>query len=283
MPELSQELAREYASREFILSQTDADEHLEFVKSQIKKPFDNGSVNHFRKMIRLIPDKAQKEEYAKRVLEAITNEYPNVDINVDDVDSTLVPYAEALYKFFGKNTKKLVTAFLREYLFNNKNRKALLSSYQDIKIPSYPKEQFGKKDNYILVIKLPAIVKDIIALPINMEMFIKYCIRNGDKPQYIDVLEEMMTQNILIDYGLYADMMDKFVKSDAFDGIINKLQVRMINGVVRPSMEDLGHPNLAGQIELEDDDATEDDDDEDPNDPQDIDETPMKIDDFEDD
>lgn len=49
MPELSQELAREYASREFILSQTDADEHLEFVKSQIKKPFDNGSVNHFRK------------------------------------------------------------------------------------------------------------------------------------------------------------------------------------------------------------------------------------------
>ena len=79
-------------------------------------------------------------------------------MDISEVDTSLTDYAESLYKFFGKNLKKLVNAFFREYLFNNKNRKALLSSYQDIKISSYPKEQFGKKDNYILVLKIVSIL-----------------------------------------------------------------------------------------------------------------------------
>lgn len=282
MPELNQELAKEFASREFILAQTDIDEHLEFIRSQIVSPFENGEVNHFRKMMKLITDKAQRQEYAKRVLEIIDNEYSNIDIDIEDFDRTLVPYAEALYKFFGKNLRKLVTTFLREYLYNNKNRKALLSSYQDLKLASYPKEQFGKKDNYILIIKLAAIVKDITELPITAEQFIQYCIRNDDKPQYIDLVEEMLDDSILIDYGIYSDIMDKFMKSDAFDGTINKLQTKMIDAIVRPSVSAMGYDYIASAIDVDDDDPT-DEDDEDPDAPQDIDETPMRIDDFEED
>lgn len=280
MSEIRQELAREYANVEYILAQTNIDEYLEFIKEQVKSPFDSGSVNYFRKMIKLITDKDLKQEYARRVLEIIDNEYPNLDVDISEVDSSLIDYAEALYKFFGKNLKKLVNAFFREYLFNNKNRKALLSSYQDIKISSYPKEQFGKKDNYILVLKIVSILEDIKELPIKIEEFIDYCVRNNDKPRYIDGFEEMIEEDIISDYGIFDDIMSKFFKSDSFDAMVNTLKIRLIDAIVRPSVEDMGYGSVADTIEVEDEDDDEEEED-DPDEVPDIDETPMKIDDFE--
>lgn len=280
MLEISQELAREYSSREFIVAQTEVDEHLEFIKEQIRKPFDSGEVNHFRKMMKMITDKNQRQEYSKRVMEIITDEYENLDLDIEDLERDLVPYAEALYKFFGKNVKKMTSTFLREYLYNNRNRKMLLSSYQDIKLSSYPKEQFGKKDNYILIIKLPAIVKDIMGLQVTLDQFIQYCVRNNDEPVYVEQIRDMVNSNILADYGVYADIMQKFRDSDAYDGILNKLQMSMVDSIVRPSIEELGYKNLSTMLELEDDDI---DDADDPDEPDDIDDTAMKIDDFEDD
>lgn len=278
--EVNRELAREYASREFILAQTEIDEYLDFIKQQIKQPFDSGDINYFRKMMRMITDKKYQQDYAKKVIEIIVNEYENIDVDIEDLERNLVPYADALYRFFGKNLRKLVSSFLVEYLYNSKNRKMLLAKYDKLKLPVYPKEQFGTRENYLLIVKISSIVDEIISLPVTIDQFLNYAIRNDDMPSYCESIVEMINDNILVEYGVYEDIMRKFKDSDTFDGIMNKVQIRMMEGVVRPTVEDMGFSGLSITFDIEEDSVEDSEDEEET---PDVDNTPMAIDNFEED
>ena len=278
--EVNRELAREYASREFILAQTEIDEYLDFIKQQIKQPFDSGDINYFRKMMRMITDKKYQQDYAKKVIEIIVNEYENIDVDIEDLERDPVPYADALYRFFGKNLRKLVSSFLVEYLYNSKNRKMLLAKYDKLKLPVYPKEQFGTRENYLLIVKISSIVDEIISLPVTIDQFLNYAIRNDDMPSYCESIVEMINDNILVEYGVYEDIMRKFKDSDTFDGIMNKVQIRMMEGVVRPTVEDMGFSGLSITFDIEEDSVEDSEDEEET---PDVDNTPMAIDNFEED
>ena len=46
---------------------------------------------------------------------------------------------------FVKNAYKVIYVFMKEYISSSKNRKALTADYLNAKIPTYPKEQYGKE------------------------------------------------------------------------------------------------------------------------------------------
>lgn len=253
------------ASRNYILSSVGVEDQMEFIKDQIKHPFDSASTNYFKKLRKAVSDKNELDEYCKTILEAIEDRYPSLEFNLDDVDMHLADFTEAVYKFFVKSIKKLTYIFLREYIFNNKNRKALTSEYLNIKLPNYPKEQYGKKENYILISKLSNIVRDIGNEELLITTFIQYLKKNDDVKLFIDFIVKYIDDGLIFDHGVYTDIMNLFDDSDARNGMINKLQIDITDAIIIPYIEDIGMESLRfGMIDPEDeDDVTSDDADDD--------------------
>lgn len=249
-------------SRQFLLGNTSVEEQIGFISDQISDPFNSGSANYMKKLKTMVnPDRL--DEICTDLLSELENQYPHLDLEISEIDQHLDEVFRTCYKFFVLNIKKLMYIFLREYIYTSKNRKMLVAEYLNMKLPNYPKEQYGKKDYYILITKLPAIIKDIQDDDIKLEKFIEYIERSGSSPMYLNSIKTYLDKGIIIDRGVVADIFKAFMKSEEYDPVLCKLQMAITENIINPYLEENGLSSLKiPPIDPVDEDA-EDDDEED--------------------
>ena len=246
---------RDKESREYILYNATIEDYMEFISDQINDPFDASiDINYIKRIRKLIPDDNKMDKYCERILEKILERYENIELNLDNYNAHLLDITDVCYKFFIKNIRKLVTVFIKEYIMNAKNRKALVADYYT-KLSSYPKEQYGNKDNYILITFLKKIVKSYTKDgELRLSDFIYYIKKSGDYPEYIDQLQEYIEDGYIVDYGVFRDISNIFWKSDVRDSMINKLSLKIIENIIKPDLDDMGNNVQLISIVAQDDD-----------------------------
>ncbi len=252
-------------NRELLMSNTTVDEQIEFIREQIKNPFDGGSSNYFKKLKNSVK-KDELRDVCLDLFEQIENMYPAIAFDFSDDEETDIPSAfNAVYKFFVRKIQDLILVFLKEYIHNAKNRKVLTAEYMNAKLPNYPKEQYGKKEYYILITKLPAIISDIFDSELRLDKFIECVERSGMSPMYFSVIKDLLDRGIIIDHGVVNNIYDLFKKSDRYDQTICKLQIDITDNMIIPYMEENGLMELRNPpIEPDpvEEDLDDDDDDE---------------------
>lgn len=264
MSNFSRDEIRNMASRESILDNTTVDEQLGFIRYQIKNPFDSGNSNYFRKIKHKVTDRQQMNEICEVILSAISDEYPGLEFDYED-DEDLIDFTDSIYKFFIRNIRKLVFIFLREYIYNNKNRKGLLQDFQDVKVSSYPKEIYGKKEFYLLVMKMSTIVDTIAGMDFRLETFLQYIDRDDDAPMYIRLVQKYFDSGMVQDHGAYEDIMEHFKDCNEYNTVINKLIIKVKEAIIDPYMRDSGLDVARPSIVEPEDDGLEDSDEDDEN------------------
>jgi hypothetical protein len=208
------------------------------------------------------------DEISKNFFIKIQDVYPGLDIDITDYDQHLAPLCSAIYKFFVKNAAKLMYVFIREFIYNNKNRKVLVGEYSNVKMPNYPKEQYGKKEYYILITKLNAIVDEIFADDdIKLDKFIDYIERSGRSPVYLEQVKDALDQGLITDKGVISDMYKQYKDSDHYRGDMNHLEMDITTTFILPYLEENGMmsvriPMVEDPEELDADDTEEEDEEE---------------------
>ena len=169
-----------------------------------------------------------------------------------------------IYKFFVKNAAKMMYVFIREYIFNAKTRKGLLADFTGTKISSYPKEQYGKKDYYILVTKLNHIIDDIFEDDISLKKYIKVIGNFDGAPTYLDQLRDLIERGVLVDHGCVEYMYKLYENSDYYRGDLNRLEMDITNNLILPYMEENGMMSVrippTEEIVIDDDEDEEGED-----------------------
>lgn len=230
-------------NRDSIIRTSDIDELLEYIKNQIKNPF-TVDVNYFKPLKKKVNNDEEMIIICHSILDMIDEEYPSMSFSFTEDNKELIKFTYNIYKFFIKNINSIVYIFLKEYIGNSKNRKALVSPYIDTKLESYPKEQYGKKENYILLTKINSIIKDIKSSNIDFSDFINYINKANDSAAYIDLIGKNIDTGVIIDDGIVKDIMKKFIKSDEYKQTINKLSVWINNNIIVPCLNDLGYGDM---------------------------------------
>jgi hypothetical protein len=245
-----------------LIENLDAEELMEFIRDQIADVFDSSTVNYFKKLKKIIYNPDELDNYCIRIMDNIENVYSGIDFDVSDFDVHLDVFTSHVYKFFVKNTASIMNVFLREYIMTPKNRKAAVADYLNSKLPNYPKEQYGKKEYFILMNKLQSIIKDIRREKLELTDFIYYLKRSDDIPDYVNNIEHYLNEGWIVDDGIVTDLFDMFLNSDQYDIIYNKLQMMITTNLINPYLEENGMANMKlpmfeQEDELEDDDEEE--------------------------
>lgn len=225
------------ANKLSILGGATLEEQLTFLQDQIRKPFTSNDSNYFKVIKSQVSDKDSLDELCAGFITQIQDVYPGLTIDLSDYDKHLSGFFMNVYKFFVRDAQKLMYIFIREYIFNNKNRKGLVDPYNTSAVVNYPKEQYGKKEFYLLVIKLSRIIDDIFEDGIKLKKFIDYISRGDDAPVYLDYIRERMSEGYIIDNGVIADMYRQFKASDMYRAKLNKLESTIYSSLILPYME----------------------------------------------
>ena len=250
------------ASQDIILANSTVEEQVDFISEQIENPFDSGSSNFFKKLKKSVSSPDKLDEICLELLGKIEDVYPDIEFDLSEYDQHLDELFSAVYKFFVKNAYKVIYVFMKEYISSSKNRKALTADYLNAKIPTYPKEQYGKKEYYILTMKLPNIMKDIRNDGVWLDKFIGYLERSGETPMYIERIKEYLDKGIINDHGVIANMLSTLFESDSYTQMICKLQSFITEDIVIPYLKENGLIELRlPPVDPEDDDLDEDDED----------------------
>ena len=228
------------ASRDFILGNITKDERISFIEDQIRDPFDSGDSNYLKPLVKSITDKEELEEVCQTFLVHVQDIYPHLKLDFSECDQQTIVWFKPIYKFFVKNVTKIMFIFIREYLFTPKNRKELTDTFDKIKTPTYPKEQYGKREFYILVTKLSQIVDEIFEDDIKLGKFIKYVEKNGDSPVWLGQILDAIDRGYIMDTGVVDDMYKLFKKSEAYRPTMNKLEMEINTEMIIPYMKENG-------------------------------------------
>jgi len=253
-------------SREFILGNTSTEELESFIENQIKDPFNSGGTNYFRKFAKSVDTQDELDEYCAKFFTQIQDRYPGLDIDLSDYEQHLQPLFTAVYKFFIKNVSKIMYIFIKEFIFNNKNRKTLTAEFTSSKLSTYPKEQYGKKEYYILVTKLHQIVDEIFEDTISLKKFVRYVMKSNDTV-YLTALSDAIDAGLVVDNGVVSDMYKLYKESDSFRGDMNRLEMSISESFILPYLEENGMLDVRIPVttdietELDDDDDDESDED----------------------
>lgn len=256
------------ASRDAILDNTTREEQIEFVKDQIKDPYSSGDGNYMKKLAKMIPNQDELDEVCSNLFTDIQDVFSGLEIDVSEYEQHLFPIAMAIYKFFIKNASKLMYIFIREFLYNNKNRKVLVSEFTTSKMPNYPKEQYGKKEFYILITKLHAIVDEIFeGDDIRLKKFVEYVEKSTTTPVYLEQIKDALSVGILVDKGVVSDMYHMYKKSDSYQKDMSRLEMDITQTFIIPYLEENGLMDIRTPpveeipVDASDDDEDEADDD----------------------
>lgn len=244
-----------------MLGNTSPEEQVDFIIEQIKQPFDSGNTNYFKKLKKSVSSKDELDTMCVTLFHEIENVYPNLEFDLSAYESEHVSSLfDACYKFFVKNMHHLLYVFVKEYLLNNKNRRGIVEDHLTSKLSSYPKEQYGKKEYYILLTKLDKIVKSIPEYDITLSEFIKYIERSDESPLYLDTIKTMISNGAISDRGVVDNIFTLFDQSDARPGILNKLEVVITETLVIPCLKENGLMDIriSSLISPDDDEDTSD-------------------------
>ena len=263
-------------NRKFILDNSAPDEQMEFIQEQIDDPFDSGSNNYFKRLMKLIYNKDEQDEVCNKILQKIENVYPSLEFDMSEYTEHYASAVSAIYKFFVKSIKSHVFTFLQEYLvFNNRNRKAITSEFISAsgagKVATYPKEQYGKKEYYILVSRLGAIVKRIANDDtIRLVKFLDYIEKSDDTPVHIATIRKLLDDGVICDHGVVGDIFEQFLDSSAKNDILNRLELVITGNLIIPYLKEtnalqdravfIPDPDLVENSDEDDDDESDDDD-----------------------
>lgn len=259
------ELNTSPTSQDYILGNTTAEEQITFIQDQIQDPFDSSHTNYFKKLCGMVTSSDTLDQYCSQLLDEIENVYPGLDFDLGDYDSRLTEFFATIYKFFVKNIDRLMFVFLSQYILSNKNRKNLIAEYLDMKLPAYPKEQYGKKEYYILMTKLSSIIKDIRRERLDLSDMLRYIKKSDNCPGYVHRLSEYLSQDLVIDQDVVRNIFDMMFESDVYDDIFCKLQMFITDALINPYMEENGlefmrlPPMEPDDTDISDDEENEDD------------------------
>ena len=251
----------EFSPENILLENLDVEEIMEFIRDQANDPMDSSNVNYMKKLKKMVQNADELDSYCIRIMDTIENVYSGIDFDVSDFIVHLDVFTSHVYKFFVKNTANIMHVFLREYIMTSKNRKAAVADYLNSKLPNYPKEQYGKKEYFILMNKLQSIIKDIRREKLDLGDFIYYLKRADDTPEYILNIEHYLNEGWILDDGIVTDLFDMFLDSDQYDIIYNKLQMAITTNLINPYLEENGLSDMKlpafEQEDLEDDEEEE--------------------------
>lgn len=255
-------------NRDRMFGNATLEEQIEFASEQIKQPFDSGGTNYFRKIRKLSVSEEQLDDICVTLFREIEDVYPGLEFDLSTYDDRHLQHVfEPCYKFFVKNISKLMYLFLREYLFNNKNRKGLVEDHMSSKLVSYPKEQYGKKEYYVLITKLNQIVRAIAEDGIRLTKFLDYIDKSDESPLYIERVRALINEGVIIDHDVVENMFDLMDGSDARPGIMNKLEMVITQDLIIPCLKEDGLYDLRYTVSISPDDDEDSDDDEEDDDP----------------
>lgn len=251
-----------FSPENLLLENLDIEELMEFIRDQGADPMDSSQVNYFKKLKKMVSNPDELDNYCVRIMDNIENVYSGIDFDVSDFDVHLDKFTSDVYKFFIKNTAAIMYTFLREYIMTSKNRKAAVADYLNSKLPNYPKEQYGKKEYFILMNKLQNIIKDIRREKLDLTEFINYLKRADEVPEYVENVEKYLNEGWILDDGIVTDLFDMFLDSDQYDIIYNKLQMAITTNLINPYLEESGMsdmklPLFEQEEDLEDDEEEE--------------------------
>lgn len=252
----------QFANRMAVLGSATVDEQITFIEDQIRKPFTTNDSNYYKQLRKMYSDKDQLDEQCSAFITQIQDIYPGLVIDLSDYEKHISTFFSNVYKFFVKDARKLMYLFIKEFVFNNKNRKGLTDPYNTSAVVTYPKEQYGKKEFYLLIIKLPKIIDDIFDDGIKLKKFIDYISRSSDAPVYISYIKEQMENGYIVDKGVVGDMYDLYKKSDIFRSQLNKLEMSIYESLILPYMEEHGlmSVRIPAVEDIEEEEDSEDDD-----------------------
>ena len=245
-----------------MLTNTLIEEQLNFIKDQIRNPFDSSKANHFKRLCKLVSNPDTLDQYCTQLMDELENTYAGLEFDVSDYDKHLEEFFMVVYKFFVKSISTIMFTFLKEYILQAHNRKRLTLDYLNAKIPSYPKEQYGKKEYYILMIKLNNIIHDIYDDQIGLSDFIRYVKRDEDCPGYVEKLESYLSEGLIGDQNVVGNLFELFFDSDIYEETYCKLQVVITETLIYPYLVDNGMEAMR-LPPVEADESLEDEDEED--------------------
>ena len=252
------------ATRDYMLGNTTMEEQIQFIEDQIKEPFESGDNNFLRRLKDMVSSADEMDEECQRLIALIQDTYPHLNIDLSFYDRHLYDLFRAIYKFFVVKIKKQTYVFLREFILSSKNRKALTDPYMNMKMPNYPKEQYGKKEFYVLITKLPQIIKDVLE-DLKFKKFIKYIKESSNCPSFVKDIEDAMDQDIISDNGVVGDIykLMKRAGHSVFYEIVSKLEMDITSELIIPYMQENGMMDIRlppVEDTTEDIDSDEDDD-----------------------
>ena len=249
-------------TRNFIVSDTSVTEQTSFIEDQIADPFNAGNSNYLKRLADIISGDNEMDDQCQRFMVQIQDVYPHLRIEIGDYDQHLLPLFTVIYNVFVRKVKKITYNFIREYIFNNKNRKTLTDMFSNTKTPTYPKEQYGKKEYYILVTKLPQIIDEIFEDGVKLKRFIDIADKSEHSPACLSKLKDYLDEDLIVDNGVVGDIYEKFKECDDYRSMLNDLEIDITNSFILPYIKEnnLGDLYLPPVNELEDDDDDEDDD-----------------------
>lgn len=226
------------ASRDYILGNVSLEEQVGFIEDQIADPFNSGDTNYLKRLANTVSGQDELDDYCQSFITKIQDVYPHLVIDTSEYDAHLIDLFMPIYKFFVKSAGQIMYIFIREFIFSSKNRKVLVGEYINAKLPNYPKEQYGKKEYYILMTKLPQIIADIFEDEPKLSKFIDYVERGSDGPVYIDALKDALNQGYIVDNGVCKDMWKLYRKTDLFRRDQTKLEMSIAKDLILPYLEE---------------------------------------------
>ena len=260
---MSQQDILNLSNQDLILNNTTPSEQIEFIVDQIRNPFGSSSFNYFKRLRNMVKSGDQLDQYCLQLIDEMEVTFEGLKIDVSEVTTNLDGMFNAIYKFFVRNINKIMYLFLREYIMNSKNRKTLTAEYLNMKLPTYPKEQYGKKEYYILMTKLHPIIRSIRRENLSLEDFIHYLQRSESCPMYVEKVSQYLREGYVIDQGVVMDFFDMFLESAEYSSIYNKLQMVITEYLINPYLEqnNMEYMRLP-QVEMDTEDDIDDDDEE---------------------
>ena len=225
-------------SQSMLFDNATVDEELDFVRDQIRDPFGSETENHLRHVKDMIQDPATLDEVCNMLFREIQDVYQDLTIDVSDYDQKLYPLCRSVYKFFVRNPRRHMYNFILQYLLNNRNRRNLVEDQMGNRFAEYPKGQYGKREFYVLIIQLDAIVKSIFSSgDIELGEFIEYLNDSGEAPACTARILSALEEGTIVDHGVVADMFRMYRASSNHRRDMNRLEMELTRRLIMPYLD----------------------------------------------
>ena len=217
----------------------------ENIKEQIKDPL-LSNVNYINiiteKRELLLQQFENNIDYIKKIDNQIINFFTfiiteinntfDLGIDMDQFeDYDIIEYGQVLYNFFILRYRKNVSKFI--YKFIIKNKKFLIESFETLEKKKDVthislKKQIKNKDDLIILINLPNIIKYIFSLDIDNLDFLKHCCNE-------ELYESIKIKELIISSKLNNNFVRNYLElvQDKYDNVVDEIQTEVKYKIIK--------------------------------------------------